>query len=202
MTPKVRHRLINTLSPDEVEVFTHEWAFWARDGQWPPDEPWRVWVLMAGRGYGKTRAGAEWIRLNVNAHPGCKVAVVGETMDDVRNVMIEGNSGILTISAAHDRPKYWPSRRMLEWPNGSIGFCFSAHDPEQLRGPEHHYAWCDEVAKWKSGAASKTRGRRRNVPLPSRNHGHHWRGTPLDMLQPGPHDGAPQPKSAPSCHVW
>ncbi len=152
MTPTAHRHLIDALSPDEVDVFCHEWALWARDGQWPPAGVWRVWVLMAGRGYGKTRAGAEWIRLRVNDHPGCKIALVGETMDDVRNVMVEGNSGVMTISPVCDRPKYYPSRRLLEWPNGSIGFCFSAHDPEQLRGPEHHFAWCDEVAKWKSGA--------------------------------------------------
>ena len=74
-------------------------------------------------------------------------------MDDVRNVMVEGNSGIMTITPDYERPRYLPSRRLLQWPNGTTGFCFSAHDPEQLRGPEHHLAWCDEVAKWKQPAA-------------------------------------------------
>ena len=153
MTTTEREKLIKTLTADEVDVLAHDWAIWARDGQWPPSGAWRVWLLMAGRGYGKTRAGAEWIRMMAADRAGIKIALVGETMDDVRNVMVEGNSGIMTITPDYERPRYLPSRRLLQWPNGTTGFCFSAHDPEQLRGPEHHLAWCDEVAKWKQPAA-------------------------------------------------
>lgn len=153
MTARERTRLIEELTPDEIDVLSHEWAFWARDGQWPPDGDWRVWLLMAGRGYGKTRAGAEWVRMKATQMAGIKIALVGETLDDVRNVMVEGNSGIMTITPDYERPRYLPSRRLLQWPNGATGFCFSAHEPEQLRGPEHHFAWSDEIAKWKNPAA-------------------------------------------------
>ena len=153
MTASEREKLIKTLTADEIGVLTYEWSLWARNGQWPPEGDWRVWILMAGRGYGKTRAGAEWIRLKATQQSGVKIALVGETLDDVRNVMIEGNSGLMTISPDYDRPKYLPSRKLVQWDNGSKGYCYSAHDPEQLRGPEHHFAWCDEVAKWKTADA-------------------------------------------------
>lgn len=149
MSRNERADFITSLSPDEVELVLYDWGLWARDGQWPPEQPWRVWIIMAGRGYGKTRAGAEWIRMK--AHQGQKqsLALVGETSDDVRHVMVEGRSGILAVCPNHERPKWYPSRRSLVWPNGVIAHCYSANDPEQLRGPEHHFAWCDEIAKWK-----------------------------------------------------
>lgn len=108
---------------------------------------------MAGRGFGKTRAGAEWIRSMAWARPEGQLALVGETCHDVRHVMIEGPSGILSITPSSERPDWYPSRRLLAWPNGAKGWCFSASEPDQLRGPEMEFAWCDEIAKWPYDAA-------------------------------------------------
>lgn len=148
MTRQQRQQLIRSLTPAEIELLNHEWPLWARAKQLPPSLPWRVWLLMAGRGFGKTRAGAEWIRMQAQAGSIGQIALVGETEDDTRHVMVEGPSGVLRISPPEERPEWLPSRRLLLWPNGTVGRCYSASDPEQLRGPEHQFAWCDEVAKW------------------------------------------------------
>src|SRR6266403_4651730 len=110
---------------------------------------WRVWLLLAGRGFGKTRTGAEWIRHQVNHHKRRRVALVAPTAADARDVMVEGESGILAISPEWDRPHYEPSKRRLTWPNGAIATTYSADEPERLRGPQHDAAWCDEIASWR-----------------------------------------------------
>jgi len=153
MTTAERQRLIASLTADEIDYLIHDWEIWARPKQLPPAPPWRIWLLMAGRGFGKTRAGAEWIRARAQARPKGQIALVGETSHDVRHVMIEGPSGILAISPITERPDWYPSRRMLIWPNGVVGRCFSASEPDQLRGPEMEFAWCDEIAKWPFAAA-------------------------------------------------
>lgn len=128
--------------------------FWAMDHQLPPEGNWRTWVIMGGRGAGKTRAGAEWVRTQVEgakaADPGkCKrLALVGETFDQARDVMVFGDSGILACSPPDRRPKWVATRRMLEWPNGATAQVFSARDYEGLRGPQFDGAWVDELAKW------------------------------------------------------
>jgi phage terminase large subunit-like protein len=110
--------------------------------------------MLGGRGSGKTRAGAEWVRALALGRPPAAnapvspIALVGETAADVREVMVEGVSGLLRIHPRSERPRWWPSRRRLEWPNGAIAQTFSADDPEQLRGPQFAAAWCDEIAKW------------------------------------------------------
>lgn len=124
----------------------------------PPVGDWRVWLLMAGRGFGKTRAGAEWVRwlavtIGPTIVPSGRIALVGDTIDDVRHVMVEGPSGILAISPPHQRPQWHRSQRQLTWPSGVVASCFSAADPEQLRGPEFSFAWADEIAKWSYPAA-------------------------------------------------
>jgi len=116
--------------------------------------PWTTWLVLGGRGAGKTRLGAEWVRAVANGTPPYSdgrcfsIALVGETEHDAREVMIEGPSGLLRISPREERPLWMPSRRRLEWPNGAVGMVFSAEDPEQLRGPQFDAAWCDELAKW------------------------------------------------------
>ena len=116
--------------------------------------PWTTWLVLGGRGAGKTRLGAEWVRAVANgtapyADQRCfNIALVGETAHDAREVMIEGPSGLLQISPRDERPLWMPTRRRLEWPSGAIGMVFSAEDPEQLRGPQFDAAWCDELAKW------------------------------------------------------
>ena len=112
--------------------------------------------MLGGRGAGKARLGAEWVRAvsqrrapGTGDRPCLNIALVGETEHDVREVMIEGPAGILRVSPRHERPQWTPTRRRLEWPNGAVGLAFSAEDPEQLRGPQFDAAWCDELAKWR-----------------------------------------------------
>ena len=124
------------------------WHFTHRDAQRPPPGGWRVWLLMGGRGSGKTRAGAEWVHAMALARPESRIALVAETLGDAREVMIDGVSGICRI-AGRLRPEFEASRRRLVWPNGSIGQIFSSEDPESLRGPQFHFGWCDELGKWK-----------------------------------------------------
>jgi len=114
----------------------------------PPPGDWRVWLLMGGRGSGKTRAGAEWVQALALSRPELRIALVAETLGDAREVMIDGVSGICRI-AGRVRPEFEASRRRLVWPNGSIAQIFSSEDPESLRGPQFHFAWCDELGKWK-----------------------------------------------------
>jgi phage terminase large subunit-like protein len=117
--------------------------------------PWTTWLMLGGRGAGKTRLGAEWVRAQAYGsrpyadRPAMQIALVGETEHDVREVMIEGPSGLLRACPRVERPVWIPSRRRLEWPSGAVGLAFSAEDPEQLRGPQFDAAWCDELAKWR-----------------------------------------------------
>ena len=122
--------------------------------------PWTTWLLLGGRGAGKTRTGAEWVRaLAQGLGPyadAChtSIALVGETAHDVREVMIEGPSGLMRMSPRSERPQWTATRRRLEWPNGAVAYAFSAEDPEQLRGPQFDAAWCDELAKWRHAEAT------------------------------------------------
>jgi phage terminase large subunit-like protein len=117
----------------------------ARADQRPPqDKDWLVWLLMSGRGAGKTRAGTEWTHRMVKKVP--RIALVGATGADVRDVILEGEAGILTLAAPGERPNYEPSKRRLTWPNGAIASLYSAEEPDRLRGPEHFAAWLDEAA--------------------------------------------------------
>ncbi|KIC34763.1 DNA-packaging protein [Leisingera sp. ANG-S5] len=150
---------------DELDLKTlcalpHLFHIWALDHQRPPDGDWRAWVILGGRGAGKTRAGAEWVRSLAEGawpqDPGTarRIALVAETYDQVRDVMIHGDSGILACSPQDRRPKWKASERKLIWPNGAEAQAFSAHDPEALRGPQFDAAWADELAKWKKGQES------------------------------------------------
>ena len=128
--------------------------FWALPHQLPPEGVWKTWIILGGRGAGKTRAGAEWLRAEVEGagplDPGraARVALLGETLDQVREVMVFGDSGIMACSPPDRRPEWQASRRRLVWPNGAVASCYSAHDPESLRGPQFDAAWADELAKW------------------------------------------------------
>jgi phage terminase large subunit-like protein len=139
----------------EVEQLYHDWLLWARDDQVPPaaslsGEPWRHWLVLGGRGAGKTRTGAEWVRAKaLGSGAGMRIALVGETIGDVRRVMIEGVSGLIAIHPPEERPRFEASKMQLTWPNGAIGQAFSAEDPDSLRGPQFAAAWCDEIAKWR-----------------------------------------------------
>jgi phage terminase large subunit-like protein len=135
------------------------WSFWARGEQRAPDiaraGDWTTWVFLGGRGCGKTRAGAEWVRALIARAPGpLRIALIGETYADARHTMVEGVSGLMTICPTAERPEYFPSLRELRWANGSRAQLFSSEDPEGLRGPQFHYAWADELAKWQNGEAT------------------------------------------------
>ena len=114
----------------------------------PGGRDWTTWLFLGGRGAGKTRAGAEWVKQMAQAKV-APIALVGETEHDVREVMIEGVSGLMAAHGNFERPTWIPSRRRLEWPNGAVAQAFSAEDPESLRGPQFAAAWCDELAKWR-----------------------------------------------------
>ncbi len=145
----LRHSLIATLNPNEALALLYDWQFWARPNQLPPRGSWRVWLLLAGRGFGKTRTGAELVRARVAARTARRLALVAPTAADARGVMVEGESGILAISPQWDRPRYEPSKRRLTWRNGAIATFYSADEPERLRGPQHDAAWCDELTSWR-----------------------------------------------------
>jgi phage terminase large subunit-like protein len=143
-----REKILGTLSPDAKANLRYDWSFWGRPDQLPPEGDWATWLVLAGRGFGKTRMGAEWVRKMAKEYPGCRIAMVAETATDARKVMIEGDSGILAISPPDFMPEYSPANRQLTWPNGSIAITYNATEPDQLRGPQHHFAWADELAKW------------------------------------------------------
>lgn len=124
---------------------------WAHANQLPPNgEGWRTWLMMAGRGFGKTRAGAEWIHTLAVGRPGVRIALVGATIADARSIMVEGVSGLLAVAKARRKRLVWePSVGRLSWPNGSEARLFSGDNADGLRGPEHDFAWGDELAKWR-----------------------------------------------------
>ena len=147
--------LISGMTTAELLRMDAAFDMWANDGQWPPDDTaWTTWLMMAGRGFGKTRAGAEWI-LQLAGSMTVRIALVGATIDVARGVMVEGASGLLTLSKRRRRKvTYEPSKNRLTWPNGSIATLYSGDNPDGLRGPEHHLAWCDELAKWRRAEES------------------------------------------------
>jgi phage terminase large subunit-like protein len=125
-----------------------DWPLWADKRQLPPEGDWHGWLMLAGRGFGKTRAGAEWIHALAEENGAIRIALVGATIDEARSIMVEGQSGILATRPRAMRPKWEPSRGRLKWRTGAEAFLYSGEAPEKLRGPEHHFAWCDELAKW------------------------------------------------------
>ncbi|MGZ9812498.1 DNA-packaging protein [Pseudoroseicyclus sp. H15] len=148
---------LDSLSAEELRALPWLFDFWAMEHQLPPEGDWRSWVILGGRGAGKTRAGAEWVRSMVEGarpdSPGKarRVALVGETIDQAREIMVFGESGIMACSPPDRRPDWIATRRMLRWPNGAEARLYSAHEPEALRGPQFDVAWVDELAKWKKG---------------------------------------------------
>lgn len=145
---------LDGLSPNALAALPWLFEFWAQPHQLPPEGEWRTWVCLGGRGAGKTRAGAEWVRAQVegarplDAGRARRVALVAETYDQARDVMIFGDSGIMACCPPDRKPAWEATRRRLVWPNGAVAQCFSASDPEALRGPQFDAAWCDELAKW------------------------------------------------------
>lgn len=147
MSPTQRAATLAEASDEDLAALLTDWLSWARAEQIPPSGVWVVWLILAGRGWGKTRTGAEWIRSRVES--GTKrIALVGRTAADTRDVMLEGESGLLSIFPAHQRPVYEPSKRRVTFHTGAIATLYSADEPNLLRGPQHDTAWCDELAAW------------------------------------------------------
>jgi phage terminase large subunit-like protein len=150
-----------TVDRDGWQDITYNWAAHARDDQLAPvfakgGDRWHTWLVLGGRGSGKTRTGAEWIRAQVAGEPPLadrrsrRIALIADTIAQVRSVMIEGVSGLLRVYPPDQRPKLEASRNQVVWPNGAIAQMFAADDPDSLRGPQFDAAWCDELCKWRT----------------------------------------------------
>jgi phage terminase large subunit-like protein len=150
MLPQEEQREI--LQGFDPETLQWDWTFWGRpEQQAPPGDDWNLWLLLAGRGFGKTRTAAEWVREQAKyTNTGQRrFALVARTAADVRDVIVEGESGIINVSPPSERPHYEPSKRRLTWPNGNTATLFTADEPDSLRGPQFTHAWGDEVAAWR-----------------------------------------------------
>ncbi|HEX4695002.1 DNA-packaging protein [Sphingomonas sp.] len=134
------------LTDGQVQELLYSWDLWARPSQEWPDGRWSTWLILAGRGFGKTRTGAEAVRRHAEANPSARIALVGPTAADCREVMVEGESGLLSVYPPQQRPFYQPSKRRVTFRNGALAALYSAEEPERLRGPQHSMAWCDEIA--------------------------------------------------------
>ena len=147
-----RADFLGSLTDHEATALLYDWRFWARENQLAPKGDWARWLILAGRGFGKTRTGAEWVRGLVESGHARRIALVAPTIHDARAVMIEGESGLLAISPPWCRPRFEPSKKQLVWPNGAIASLYSAEEPERLRGPQHDAAWADELCAWRQAA--------------------------------------------------
>lgn len=143
-------QIATSLTPEEQQRALYLWRLWARPAQLAPaDNDWSTWLVLAGRGFGKTRCGAEAVRAEVESERSGRIALIAAVASDVRDVIVEGPAGILECSPNWFRPKYEPSKRRLTWPNGARATTFSADEPDRLRGPQHDLVWADELAAWR-----------------------------------------------------
>jgi phage terminase large subunit-like protein len=148
-----RRILLGALPPLAVRALAEEWWWRAHGGQIEPKaapggQPWNVWTIVAGRGFGKTRAAAEWVWARAREDGSARIALVAATLDEVEEVMVTGESGLLECARAHERAVWRSGKRILHFPSGAQAHSFSAERPHRLKGPQHHHAWCDELAKW------------------------------------------------------
>jgi phage terminase large subunit-like protein len=139
------------LSDMDMDTLLWDWKAWGRPEQQAPEGDWNIWAYIAGRGAGKTRTAAEWVREEAkHTNKGqLRFALVARTAADVRDVIVEGESGIINVSPPSEKPHYEPSKRRLTWSNGNTATCFTADEPDSLRGPQFTHAWGDEVAAWR-----------------------------------------------------
>ena len=145
---RLRRELSEALDRNERNGFDYLWEYQAREEQLPPPGDWRIWMIMAGRGFGKTRAGAEWVRMIADSNPDARIALVSSSLAEARAVMVEGESGLLAICRPGHKPIFEPSLHRVRFKSGAQAQLFSAAEPESLRGPQHSHAWCDEIGKW------------------------------------------------------
>ena len=146
-----RRRLLRDMPRKYLRELAERWYQWAHDGQCEPPGDWPVWLIRAGRGFGKTRAGAEWVSEVARRMPGARIALVAANARDGMRVMIEGGSGLLAVARSDEKPKWRERLSELYFDSGAVATLYSAEAPENLRGPEHHAAWCDELGKWGRG---------------------------------------------------
>ena len=149
---KVRKKLLKDLPTEESAFADSDFEIFHHAGQLPPESDWRTWLIIAGRGFGKTRAGAEWVLAQVRAGTPVRIALVAATVDEAKRVMVEGPSGLLRLAKDEEIVDWSAAQRTLRFRNGAEAFLYSGASPESLRGPEHHAAWADELAKWKHPA--------------------------------------------------
>ena len=146
--PEQRERLFGELSSADQRALEQAWAWQARAAQDPPPGNWRTWLIMAGRGFGKTRTGAEWVLEQARRLPHARVALVGASIEEAARVMVRGESGLIACARTGETVEFKPSLNQVRLPNGGLAALFSGASPDGLRGPQHHFAWCDELAKW------------------------------------------------------
>ena len=147
LTPEEWIELESRLEGWDLILFLEFWEIWQSEKQTTPKQDFLIWLILGGRGAGKTRAGAEWVRQRVKS--GARhIALVAANFTEARAVMLDGKSGLLNIGHPAERPKYIASRRRLEWPNGAVGQIFSAEAPDGLRGSQFDAAWADEFCAW------------------------------------------------------
>jgi phage terminase large subunit-like protein len=154
LPPETLRRVLAGMPEAAVRAIVEEWWWQARGGQAEPKGDWRVWSIVAGRGFGKTRVGAEWVSQRARENPGARIALVAASLDEVERVMIEGECGLLAIARTGERIEWQPSRGLVTFGSGALAFAYSADRPSMLRGPQHHFAWCDELAKWPRAEAA------------------------------------------------
>ncbi len=169
-TPAQQHQIIKGMTVERLACLDAEFEHWAHKNQLPPDvEGWRTWLMMAGRGFGKTRAGAEWIYRLGNSRPNSRIALVGATIAEARSIMVEGVSGLLSVARRHRTNLRWePSLGRLHWPNGSQAQLFSGDNADGLRGSEHHFAWGSAVARFCHCRSGDRTAARRSPVKPGR----------------------------------
>lgn len=146
--PIVRQRVADALDQEERNEWRFHWEMQARTAQIAPFGDWRTWLILAGRGFGKTRAGAEWVRMIAEDNCEARIALVSSSLSEARSVMVEGESGLLACCPPERLPVFEASLRRVRFPNGAQALLYSAAEPESLRGPQFSHAWCDEIAKW------------------------------------------------------
>jgi phage terminase large subunit-like protein len=146
--PEERARVWDMLCASDLRALEEEWSWRALPGQREPAGDWRNWLIMAGRGFGKTRAGAEWVLARARENSDARIALVGGSLDEAAAVMVEGESGILACARTGEKIVWRPTIGRLKFPGGAVASVYSGASPDRLRGPQHHFAWADEIAKW------------------------------------------------------
>jgi phage terminase large subunit-like protein len=146
--PEVRAEVWDRLCASDLRALEEEWSWKALPGQREPAGAWRNWLMLAGRGFGKTRAGAEWVLERARENPEARIALIGGSLDEVAMIMVEGESGLLACAQTGEKLVWRSTIGKLRFPGGAVAIAYSGASPDRLRGPQHHFAWADEIAKW------------------------------------------------------